>query len=348
MYSCAAAAKAVLKTVDFEYNGTDGLNSLSVTNIREKSYSDDSVKPLWAVENPKMHYEDIQPLWGLVSSNHKNRDDISVLQKESLFLPGCLFTGQPALMSRMNAPGTEFHLHAFLSAFGVIGPDGTEGLADYSGSTSIAIYEKWKDLSTDAKNVSRIVNRIWTDVASNSVVGTRSWIQSADGNRFRKRASSQDGETVDVPVTLYRRRVRYHLAYGIPAFIVLAVTGCIALAACFLSLFGKGQPSVMRKYLFHTAPGRILGTYAYPGQVSSQAAVPEWNKLVGEKKVSLASPVPTPLDPVMMGTYNNVPGSNMKDPPFSSAGVVGGPPSPVAPSSPNPYHADDDVCILPG
>lgn len=50
LYSCASAARASIKNVSFKYNGTAGLQSLKVVDIKPKTYAKDDEKPLWAVE----------------------------------------------------------------------------------------------------------------------------------------------------------------------------------------------------------------------------------------------------------------------------------------------------------
>ena len=39
LYSCASASKALIKTVQFRYNGTEGLRSLDILDIKPKSYA---------------------------------------------------------------------------------------------------------------------------------------------------------------------------------------------------------------------------------------------------------------------------------------------------------------------
>ena len=58
--------------VDLHYNSTEGLNSLSVTNITNKTYVCKEDQPLWGVENTIIPLYLIQPLWGLVSPQYHN------------------------------------------------------------------------------------------------------------------------------------------------------------------------------------------------------------------------------------------------------------------------------------
>ena len=46
LYACASAVKITIKTVTFSQNGTDDLQSLTITNIQNKVYLDESSKLL--------------------------------------------------------------------------------------------------------------------------------------------------------------------------------------------------------------------------------------------------------------------------------------------------------------
>ncbi|KAK2750420.1 hypothetical protein FQN57_003900 [Myotisia sp. PD_48] len=318
LYSCATAAKAVIKTVDFKFNGTDGFNSLSVTKATNKIYKAESDKPIWAVERPNMAFNDIYPLWGLISELHRNKDGLDAIQGESLWLPGIATRfGMP--IGKMNLPGVNFYLHALSTAFSVEGLlSDFNGVGDYSGKTNMAMFAKWQELSRDASKASSIITKIWTDIASNSVLGSRGWIpasrSSLNGNQ--KRADHAGDNKVEVPVTIFHKRVRYRLLYAIPAAIAVAITAVIGITAVVLAIFGKARPSVMRKYLFHTATGRLLGTFLYPGQAIPQAPTAVWNKNIGSKKVSLANSSPYPTDQVPMVPYKNGASSSVEQYPL--------------------------------
>lgn len=59
LYSCASTTKAVIKTVQFKYNGTSqtNLKNLKVLNVTDKAYQSDDDKPLWGVERLNMTFE---------------------------------------------------------------------------------------------------------------------------------------------------------------------------------------------------------------------------------------------------------------------------------------------------
>ncbi|PCG97336.1 Hypothetical protein PENO1_063700 [Penicillium occitanis (nom. inval.)] len=77
MYTCATATKALIKTVTFQFNGSDDLSGLKVTQISEKVYPDGTSMPLWAVENTNLSMSDVAPLWGLVTPDTARQINIS-------------------------------------------------------------------------------------------------------------------------------------------------------------------------------------------------------------------------------------------------------------------------------
>ncbi|WEW55920.1 hypothetical protein PRK78_001355 [Emydomyces testavorans] len=317
LYSCASATRAVVKTVEFRYNGTDGLKSLSVVGVREKVYKQDSDKPFWGVERPNIKMQDIAAMWGLVSDRYKNRDEISVIQSKELWLPGFIGDKISPSVTYMNLPGVSFYIDALASIYTMSDPPAINTLGDYTGRSNLAMYARWQQLSKHANTTSTIINQIWTDITANAVVGTRGWTKEGESD-LHKRAegdkSPPQGKSVNVPVNVYRHQVKYRIAYGIPAFISLALAIVVMASSCVLCLVGRARPSVVRRHLYHTAPGRILGTFMYPGQVDQQAPTKGWNEAVGSKKVSLAGSMPHPSDPIMMAPYSNTSRTNMDSP----------------------------------
>ncbi|EDN02871.1 predicted protein [Histoplasma mississippiense (nom. inval.)] len=239
MYSCASAARAVIKTVDFRFNGTDGLNSLAIRSIRDKTYAKDTDKPLWGVERSEEILDEVLPLWGLVSDQNKGRDDLSVLQKEYLWLPGYAGRFGTSPVGYSNLPGMYFHTGGFQTAYD-ISTSPPSGVSDYSGATNLAMYSKWQELSEKANTTARIINLVWTDVAANAVVGTKGWF-SQDRKSIVKHddQSSTRPEVNDlreVPVVIFRRVVKYNLKFAIPAILALVFTVVIASTTCLLSV----------------------------------------------------------------------------------------------------------------
>ena len=74
-------------------------------------------------------------------------------------------------------PGSDFHTEALATIYSAeLGQDGSP-TADYSGSTSFAMFAKWQILTlAQADGVARVIDLIFTDVAANGLVGTKSWL----------------------------------------------------------------------------------------------------------------------------------------------------------------------------
>ncbi|KAL1957741.1 hypothetical protein VTO42DRAFT_5584 [Malbranchea cinnamomea] len=164
-----------------------------------------------------------------------------------------------------------------------IGQASARNVADYSGRSSVAMYAWWRYLSEYANTTARILNAVWTDFAANAVVGTRSW--NRDQTHHKKRSDvPHKKHGPDVPINTYRHRVRYKILYGIPAFFALAFMLGIAILTCLMCLFGRVRPSSMRRDLSHTAPGRLMGSFAYPGLANSQTETRSGIRLSVEKR----------------------------------------------------------------
>lgn len=291
MYSCISATKALVKTVSFRFNGSDDLSGLTVTSLTDKVYTNDSSKPLWGVEDTQMALADVKPLWGLVASHSHGSVNLSTLQKESLWVPGYAgLSDGPSTSGYQNLPGVDFHSDALAAAYTVGDP--SIGMLDYSGQSNLALYRLWQDLSRTPTTAAKILNLIWTDVAANSVVGTKSMEAHHEAKRKRdNNVAASDPNTV--PVIVYHRQIQYHLPYGIPALVVLFSTVCTFLITSCILVFGHAGPLKMRKYLNETSAGRILTSHLYMGvaegdkEVGDGRSASKWINAVGRKRVTL-------------------------------------------------------------
>ncbi|KAL2020098.1 hypothetical protein VTK56DRAFT_8902 [Thermocarpiscus australiensis] len=197
IYSCITANQALLRTVSFRFNSTDGLSGLAVVDITDKQYLSEDDMPLWGVENidntTGLTLADVDPFWGLVS---------------------------PQLAAAATAN------------FGRTSPALTSPLLP-----SLRC-------NPSADTVINIPNLIWTDLAANAVVGTKSLADAPASQR--------------VPVTVYTNRIQYRLSYAIPALLVLAALVLMSLATLCTALFRRTDLGKMRRYLNATAAGRIM------------------------------------------------------------------------------------------
>lgn len=241
-----------------------------------------------------MDFSYAQPLWGIIGSSNSTPtgyasvDNISTISQESLYLPGYmdsfyfLYGGYQANLpgsAGQNLPGVDFYSKALSIALNIASPcvAGYQGLADYSGMTSLALFAKWQNLSWSAATAPAILNLVWTDAAANAVVGTKGW-GLTPGN----------DQQVLVPVTVYQRTISYRLPFAIPAFIVLTVTIIVLVTLIGLTLMQKTGLARMRALLDATSAGRIIGTALWPEKRTGRGTR-AWIAVVGTHGVRITS-----------------------------------------------------------
>jgi hypothetical protein len=269
MYTCTSAVKATIKIVQFEYNGTArDLSSLKVLSLVDKVYPNEGSKPLWGVENTDMFIRNGGPLWGIVTEEKAKSLNLSTLRKESLYLPG----RAPSLsIYQQNLPALDFALTALDMTYD-IGESYSIDPIDYSGKANLAMSRKWQELSRTAATSAKILNLIWTDIATNMVVGTKGLHTPESSKRKR---DGEDAGTRRMPaVTSYSRRVKYHYVYGIPAFLVLFLMAATLLSTLFFMFCSGAKPSTMRAFLQHTSAGRFLTAQSSGQSISTPGYAP--------------------------------------------------------------------------
>ncbi|KAH8707143.1 hypothetical protein GQ44DRAFT_763740 [Phaeosphaeriaceae sp. PMI808] len=297
LYSCASASKASIQSVSFRYNGTDGLSSLNILDIKPKTYATEEEKPLWAVENLKMRLEDVNPIWGMTLPEHENHPNISTARQESLYLPGLSPTLYSApTQSKQSLAGVDFYsiIMGFTYATNAADAGNSYGVPDYTGRTNLALYNKWQELSRNATTATKIIDLIWTDISANAVVGTKGQLPVEPLQGLAKRNEPQT--TVKVPITVYARRVRFHVLYGIPAFLALTLWALYLVVALGFVVSGKSTFTTMRRFLDQTSPGRIFTAFLYTNDCPPGASRVNWLRLVGTKRVHLGGALPRALD----------------------------------------------------
>jgi hypothetical protein len=323
MYTCATAVKASVKEVAFRYNGTDGLKSLNTISIQDQTNPSNPIT--WGVENTAMALRDGFPLWGLVSASTQASSDLSVLQNPYLYLPGDVDQATlPTAGGFQNLPGVEFHADVLNTIFEL--DFAPIGLGDYTGKTNLAMYAKWQNLSRTTDGAADVLNLIWTDIAANAVVGTKSWSPSPPLTGLEKR-QSQGSQVAQVAVTVYSKRVQYRWLFAIPGALALVISGFIGLTTFVLMIVGHARPSKMKRYLNALSPGRILATFLYPNECDQQVSTDTWEQIVGRKKVVISKHgIPVAGDPVAHPAGRAATGHygydySMKDPLLTKSGT---------------------------
>lgn len=289
LYTCATAVKATIKTVSFNYNGTDGsLSTLAIADIQEKVYADESHMPLWGVENTGNGYltQDLNLIWGLVSPKYANNVNVSTVRQPSLYLPGWIdptsITGSNTLNVFENLPGSDFSIRALRTAYCVSGTGSCSGI-DYSGETNMAMWARWQNLTQSAETASLIPNLIFTDTAASAIVGTKGILGA--GN-----AAPQN--LVALPVTPTISTIRYHYLFAIPALAAAIMLVLITLIAFIMACLSGTGIARMRLHLQQVSPGRIYTTFLYPGPGVMTMGTREWGKHLGNKVIDLSEKFP--------------------------------------------------------
>ncbi|KAH6666926.1 hypothetical protein B0J14DRAFT_192364 [Halenospora varia] len=285
LYSCASAVKATVKTVSFTYNGTtDSLKNLNITHIQNKVYKDEASKPLWGVEDTGNAYRigQLPLIWGLISPKYENHPNVSSVRQESLYLPGLGAYGDfLGRLSSRNMPGSDFYSGAIGEAYSVTATN--MGALDYSGDGNMAMWVRWQNLTKSVSTAAIIPNLIWTDYAAAAVVGTKGVL--GPGNAANK-------NLVALPVTPTTMQIRYHYAFGIPAFLTGFLLILSIIACLIVICFGRGSVGRLKVHLHQTSPGRILTTFLYPSMHGMDMKTNEWKKKMAKKSVDLSGEYP--------------------------------------------------------
>lgn len=165
-----------------------------------------------------------------------------------------------------NNPGAEFAAFALDLVYTM---GSSTSPVDYSGKANLAMYKKWQELSKTSETSTRIFNLIWTDIAADMVVGTKSLQTHGSSMRICNDTAVEKIKTP--PVITYTRCIKYNYVYGIPAFLTLVLFTLATLSSILLALFTGAKPSTMRTFLQHTSAGRFLTLQSQASQ-SSQSS----------------------------------------------------------------------------
>lgn len=295
LYTCASAVKATVKTVSLSYNGTEGLlENLNITSIQDKVYSDNQSLPLWGVENTGNAYllEDLTLVWGLISDEYENNENVSAVRQKSLYLPGFGVYGSISTIGFDNMPGSE----ALTGAMGIpysvsAGGSLLNGQPDYSGASDMSMWVRWQNLSSSAELASLIPSLIWTDIAASAVVGTKGVL--GPGNTATE-------NQVPIMVTPTVMKIKYHYPYAIPALLTALVLVFVTIAAFTVVLFGHGSISRIRLHLQQLSAGRIYTTFLYPEPGIMAIKSKQWARAAGKKIIDLSGEFPMAGDETQM------------------------------------------------
>jgi len=89
VYMCASTTKATIKSVSFPFNQSrgSGLDTRSVTLMKDKQYASKADIPIWGIETTSMTLSAIDPLWGLIDPDSPDIVNITMIQSPRLYVP---------------------------------------------------------------------------------------------------------------------------------------------------------------------------------------------------------------------------------------------------------------------
>ncbi len=222
-YTCASSVKAMIKTVEFTFNGTSGLSNLMVSSITDKNYTNMEEEPLWGVENvdplKNLNISDINLLWGLISDNFENDTEISTFRGREFYLPVAYAGSDISALKDSLAVASVFTAAwntLYTSAAWIAGVS-FGGLPSYSGDIQYSLFQKWRKLSNTTDGAATILNLIWTDLVASAVVGTTTGFENS---------SDTQGSGVLGQRQVYEHHsvvVYGNILFAIPAFLVLCL-----------------------------------------------------------------------------------------------------------------------------
>jgi hypothetical protein len=266
-------------------NGTNGLNQLSVTNVKEKPYPNEEAYPLWGVEDSGLTMYGISPVWGIISPAYENYPNISFVKQRSLYLIGYAGTLSQTLNSGtswQNMPASDFPVAAMNTIFGSSSLGGVasrEWPFDLVGRASMSIFMRWQNLSSKAETAGTIINLIWTDLAASAVVGTKGALGPSNHGLAN--------ETIPITIQPFAYRIKYHFAFGIPAFILATVLLLASLLALAAGISRRSSIAKVKLRLQQVSAGRILTTLLYPEYATLTMSAEEWSRFSGDKNINL-------------------------------------------------------------
>src|SRR5438034_5762331 len=149
----------------------------------------------------------------------------------------------------------------------------------YDGSRDGRILEKWRELAGSPETIAKIPNLIWTDIAANMLVGTK----------------SMDSAFPSAPVyrvRMHRRRIFYHYAWAFPAIACLVIWISFAAVSLTMYLLPTSHPLVklpaLRDLVNRLSVGRAL--VAAADQVATpkeRLSAERWISIAGQKSIDL-------------------------------------------------------------
>ncbi|KAJ9651242.1 hypothetical protein H2198_009471 [Neophaeococcomyces mojaviensis] len=298
-YVCSGATKVSIKTVRFRYNTTidNNLKGLGIVSVKDKEYIDGDELPLWGGEtpNPPMNLSYLNPLWGLIDPSMARSANLSTRRAAYFYIPASselasLYTSLPSDIQYGRGDYVPA-IRAPIQIWGSVFYPMISGGTDYSGQTNLPLSIAWQELSKNATGAAKILKLIWTDYATNALMGTRG-IHTPSGvnnpQSLRKLHKRQSGGTGQFPVHELQHRLQYNWVYGIPGLISVVLVALSVFLAAIAWMCGQGTIARLQHYLISTSSGRVLAAYVYPDLKDDRhAETKQWISVVGHKPVEI-------------------------------------------------------------
>ncbi|KAJ9607834.1 hypothetical protein H2200_007913 [Cladophialophora chaetospira] len=286
LYTCASSVSATIKEVTFTTNGSTAFQALQVVKVQDKNYTAANL-PLWGIEkvDPKKYQVwDVYKFWGLIDESVKGSPDVDVHKASKVYLPAAV--RGPTLGNHMYdsfAAGGVFTAawNSIYSLAAALGDVNEDKVPSYSGTSNYGLTLKWRQLvSQAAPGAETLLNLIWTDLITFTIVGTRTGFETMGD--IQAATDDKNSDSLGVrPVHKHERSIRYgDIRYAIPAFVVGAfflVTLVISLLMC---CFQRRMWSALNHYMNQTSMGRAATQamlHGAPDEISAYASTKVWS-----------------------------------------------------------------------
>lgn len=193
-----------------------------------------------------------------------------------------------------NLPGAEF---AILVTNTIYKRNGIKDWPlDLTGRSDMAVFTRWQELATTPEGTAKMINLLWADLAASAVVGTKGIMQpyssssSSSITRQSPRQQYRGGPESEQPIPVVHVRpmtplMRYHLEYGIPAYVLL--TMLVALTSWMLIAWFTKMSTLdkIRVRMQQLSAGRIFTSVLYPGESDFRMPPRQWSRISGNRLV---------------------------------------------------------------
>ncbi|KAJ6437444.1 mandelate racemase/muconate lactonizing enzyme family protein [Purpureocillium lavendulum] len=286
IHVCAGAVKASVKTVTFFTNGSStSLTSLSVRDIKEKSYANPEAYPLWAMED-KWHAgsegASPAPLWGIVKDNYRGTPGYNFSKAAAFYVPSSWTASswdvKEGPLDILAGSATPYA--TLVDVLGTLFAGSRDNVPRYSGRDNIALQNRWRTLSRQPGGPELLLRLVWTDLMASTTVGA---VLREEGT-----GSSTGDPATRRKVTIYSRRITYDMRYAVPAMLFAFSWLSLLLVGLVKLLVDRRSPTHLKHLLNQTSLGRVaVGDSHAEREGLMRAPTGMWINMVGHVPVRL-------------------------------------------------------------